>query len=77
MSDTYVQPHSQSEPNSPNSPSATGMGSGTLTPPMRRGGAKSASGLSPKYATFEEMGIQGKGIAQAQAEKDAKDCVIM
>lgn len=74
VSDTL--PYSQSEPSSPSSPSATGMGSGTLTPPMRRG-QRAVSGANAKYATFEEMGIQGKGMAQAQAEKDAKDCVIM
>ncbi|EJD00896.1 uncharacterized protein FOMMEDRAFT_21363 [Fomitiporia mediterranea MF3/22] len=64
VSDTH--PNTQSEPSSP------GLG---VTPPLRRG-AKSQPG-TPKYATFEDMGIRGKGMAQAQAEKDAKDCVIM
>ncbi|KAL5527132.1 hypothetical protein ACEPAG_5923 [Sanghuangporus baumii] len=55
-SDSY--PHS-----APNSP---GLG---VTPPMCRGPQTQPS--TPKYATFEEMGIQSKN-----ADKE-KDCVIM
>ncbi|KAL5508507.1 hypothetical protein ACEPAH_6126 [Sanghuangporus vaninii] len=51
-------PHS-----APNSP---GLG---VTPPMRRGPQTQPS--TPKYATFEDMGIQSKN-----ADKE-KDCVIM
>ena len=57
VSDTH--PHSE--------PSSPGLG---VTPPMRRASGNSQPS-TPKYNTFEEMGIQGN-----QAEKD-KDCVIM
>ena len=47
-----------------------------LTPPGRRVGRESRVPSSPsKYNTFEDMGIQGKSQAQAQAED--KECVIM
>ncbi|KAH8113615.1 hypothetical protein DFH11DRAFT_1544845 [Phellopilus nigrolimitatus] len=71
------------------SDSGHGSPSDGLTPPLRRphrGGASappSPSGTgsqptTPRYATFEEMGIRGRGMAEAQAEKkDAKDCIIM
>ncbi|KAL5488306.1 hypothetical protein ACEPAI_6414 [Sanghuangporus weigelae] len=52
--------HLYSAPNSP------GLG---VAPPMRRGPQTQPS--TPKYATFEEMGIQSKN-----ADKE-KDCVIM
>ncbi|KAL5530473.1 hypothetical protein ACEPAF_6731 [Sanghuangporus sanghuang] len=52
--------HPHSAPNSP------GLG---VTPPMRRGRQTQPS--TPKYATFEDMGIQSKN-----ADKE-KDCVIM
>lgn len=53
--------------------------SGGLTPPRQR---RQHVGVSPpnsasKYATFEEMGIRGRGIAEVQAEKVDRDCVIM
>ncbi|THH08133.1 hypothetical protein EW145_g2915 [Phellinidium pouzarii] len=55
--------------------------SGGLTPPLRRSPrGESPAGSqpgTPKYATFEEMGIRGRGIAEAQAEKEGKDCIVM
>ncbi|KAI5124792.1 hypothetical protein M0805_005426 [Coniferiporia weirii] len=84
VSDSYSAPGSPTHFGPPGGtrghPSSAGF-----APPQRRsprGGpttlpssAGSQSG-TPKYATFQEMGIRGRGMAEAQAE-DAKECVIM